>query len=51
MADKKKSKTPWPVKSQVRGGKNWVPHPNKKGWEIDVMTMNERKIKIRRKKK
>ena len=44
MADKKK-KTPWPTKGQVRGNKRWVPHPKRRGWEINVMTMDERKIK------
>jgi len=44
MADKKK-KTPWPAKGQVRGNKRWVPHPKRRGWEINVMTMDERKIK------
>jgi hypothetical protein len=42
---KYKVKTPWPTKAQTRGGRNWVPHPNRKGWEIDVMTMEERKAK------
>lgn len=45
---KPKSKTPWPIKSQTgRGGKlrSWVPHPKKPGWEINVMTMDERKMK------
>ena len=47
MADKKK-KRPWPTKAQTgKGGKlkNWVPHPQKEGWEIDIFDMSERKIK------
>ncbi len=45
MAEKGKNKTPWPTKSHTRGGKMWVPHPSKKGWEINVMDMTERKGK------
>jgi hypothetical protein len=45
MANDKKKKTPWPTKAQTRGNRRWVPNPKRKGWEINVMTMDERKIK------
>ena len=43
-----KYKNPWPTRAQVRGGKAWVPHPKKKGYEVNVMTGDERKIKPKR---
>jgi len=46
---KRKAKT-WPRRAQTRNGKMWVPHPSRKGWEINVMDMNERKVKGRKKK-
>ena len=50
MANDKKKKRPWPVISQVRET-TWVPHPNKPGWEINVLDMNERKAKPKKQKK
>jgi len=43
----RKAKNPWPTKGQTRTGKMWVPHPNKKGWEINVMDMSERRSKAK----
>ena len=45
---KRKRVNPWPKRSQIgRGGKvkGWQPHPTRKGWEINIMTMDERKAK------
>lgn len=47
---KRKSKT-WPTKAHVRGGKGWVPHPNKPGYEINVMDMSIRKAGSGKKKR
>ena len=44
---KKKKTTPRPpMKKDIRGDTTgWVPHPSKEGWEINIMDMNERRIK------
>lgn len=51
MDKRKKKINPWPTKGMTRGGRVWVPHPSKDGWEINVMDMTERKIKKGGKKK
>ena len=41
---------PWPIKAETNES-FWVRHPDKAGWEINVLDMTERKVKVPKPKK